>query len=129
MNIDTMQGLTFTDIFNIQRGTNSIRGTDKLKQDLTILLLQERGKFYPDPNFGSELYHYVFEPADIVTERTVKEEIKSTIEKYYPELNLLEIHADFNTDTKAISLEIIYSYSNTGQDTNSINLELFYSMD
>ena len=97
MQIDLFNGMKFNpETFNVQGGTDSVSGNVKLQEDLTLLLTQEKGKFYPDPEFGSELYRYLFEPMTPILQRQIQTDVKDLILKYYPQLNVDSINVYFN---------------------------------
>ena len=63
MQVDLLNGMAYEGgTFNLQGGTDRQKGELKLQEDIKFLLMQEKGKFYPDPEFGSELQKYLFEP-------------------------------------------------------------------
>lgn len=124
MNVDLMQGISFKDeIFNNQGGTKVSYSNEKVKEDLKLLLTQEKGKFYPDPEFGSDLYKYMFEPITPVLARKLRSEIVSLIGKYYPQLNVINV--DIYSGENTIQIEIQYSYTDSQEAEDSLKLALF----
>ena len=114
MQVDLLNGMAYEGgTFNLQGGTDKRNGELKLQEDIKFLLTQEKGKFYPDPEFGSELQN----------------EIKDLIEKYYPQLNLIGIDVDLIPENKSINVTIRYNYSDGSQDASTINLTLFNKID
>lgn len=130
MQVDLLNGMAYEGgTFNLQGGTDKRNGELKLQEDIKFLLTQEKGKFYPDPEFGSELQRYLFEPMTPALGRQVQNEIKDLIEKYYPQLNLIGIDVDLIPENKSINVTIRYNYSDGSQDTSTINLTLFNKID
>lgn len=124
MNVDLMSGITFRDeTFNIQGGTDKSSGNDKLKEDLTLLLTQEKGKFYPDPEFGSELHKFMFEPITNSLAREMRAEITELIGKYYPQITLTNIDIISGENTLQVVLQ--YSYSDSQRAEDELKIALF----
>jgi phage baseplate assembly protein W len=124
MNVELLSGITYNEeTFNIQGGTSNSRGNNKIKEDLKLLLTQEKGKFYPDPEFGSELHKYMFEPITDVLAREMRAEITELIGKYYPQLTVVSI--DILSGENTIQISIHYSYSDSSEAEDEIKLALF----
>ena len=111
--------------FNIQGGTDRQSGELKLQEDIKFLLTQERGKFYPDPEFGSELQKFMFEPLTPTLGRQMQKEIRDLIEKYYPQLTVEGIDVSLDQNNNAAYIDIRYRYSDASQNISTINLALF----
>lgn len=122
MNLDLINGIELNNTFNSLGGVNQQYGPEKLSQDITILLTQQKGKFYPDPDFGSQLYSYLFMPLTESTGNLIREEVYTTIMKYYPQVDIKSI--DVVLGNKMIQIKISYSYIN-GREAQEINLTLF----
>jgi phage baseplate assembly protein W len=59
-----------------------------IKADLLHLLMTRKGQRLYNPDFGTDLLKYIFEPNDTLTLSDLKEEINATIKKYLPDLNI-----------------------------------------
>lgn len=130
MNVDLLNGIAYENgTFNIQGGTDEQHGEKKLEEDIKFLLTQEKGKFYPDPDFGSELQKFLFEPMTPELGKRMQNEIKSVIEKYYTQIKLLGIDINFDENNNSIFIDIKYYYSDTAQDVSSIKMSLFNKVD
>ncbi|MFW5847556.1 MAG: GPW/gp25 family protein [bacterium] len=64
---------------------------DALASDLLLLLLTEKGERYYNPNYGTNLKKYIFEPKDNLTQSEVEREIKETVKTYIPELTIQQV--------------------------------------
>jgi hypothetical protein len=49
---------------------------DAIKSDLLLLMLTQKGERYYNPDYGTNLKKFIFEPNDDLTEFDIKEEIK-----------------------------------------------------
>ena len=122
MNVNLMNGMSLSNTFNTYGGTNMQSGPDKLKEDITFLLKQEKGRFYADPEFGSMLYSYVFMPMSEETGQLIKQEVADTINKFYPQITLKYVNVTMSE--KTIRITVGYSYSDSDNPTE-IDIELF----
>lgn len=130
MQIDLFNGIAYEEgTFNLQGGTDMQSGEKKLQEDIKILLTQEKGKFYPDPEFGSNLQKYLFEPMTPSLGKEMQTEIKDLITKYYPQITLIGIDVDMDPVNKGIYIDIKYKYTDSAIDISSINLAMFNKVD
>ena len=127
---DLLNGMAYeSGTFNLQGGTDRQKGELKLQEDIKFLLMQEKGKFYPDPEFGSELQKYLFEPMTPQLGKQMQEEIKDLIEKYYPQIELIGVDVSLSPENHGVYIDIRYRYSDSSQDISKINLALFNKVD
>jgi phage baseplate assembly protein W len=63
----------------------------EIKSNLIHLLLTRRGSRYYLPDFGTNLYQYIFEPLDEITLGKIEDEITDAVEKYIPNLTINKI--------------------------------------
>lgn len=130
MQVDLLNGMAYEGgTFNLQGGTDRQKGELKLQEDIKFLLMQEKGKFYPDPEFGSELQKYLFEPMTPQLGKQMQEEIKDLIEKYYPQIELIGVDVSLSPENHGVYIDIRYRYSDSSQDISKINLALFNKVD
>ena len=62
-----------------------------IKADLLHLILTRRGQRLYNPDFGTDLLRFIFEPNDALTLQGVKDEITTVVKKFLPKLQLNEI--------------------------------------
>ena len=130
MQVDLLNGMAYEGgTFNLQGRTDRQKGELKLQEDIKFLLMQEKGKFYPDPEFGSELQKYLFEPMTPQLGKQMQEEIKDLIEKYYPQIELIGVDVSLSPENHGVYIDIRYRYSDSSQDISKINLALFNKVD
>jgi len=101
---------------------------DALRSDLVLLLLTQRGERYYEPDYGTNLLRYLFEPNDSSTAEDIEAEIKRTVSLYIPALTITKITFNWNVDDDGmaipdtqINVNIKFSYS---EDVFSENGEL-----
>lgn len=130
MQVDLLNGMAYEGgTFNIQGGTDKHGGERKLQEDIKFLLTQEKGKFYPDPEFGSEIQKYLFEPLTPNLGKRMQDEIRDLIEKYYPQISLVGIDINLDTENNGVYISIKYRYSDSAQEISKIDLTLFNKVD
>ena len=130
MQVDLLNGMAYEGgTFNIQGGTDRQGGERKLQEDIKFLLTQEKGKFYPDPEFGSEIQKYLFEPLTPNLGKRMQDEIRDLIEKYYPQISLIGIDINLDTENNGVYISIKYKYSDSAQEVSKIDLTLFNKVD
>ena len=59
-----------------------------IKADLLHLLLTRKGQRLYNPEFGTRLLEYIYEPYDELTFSEVREEINTSVKRYLPQVNL-----------------------------------------
>lgn len=64
---------------------------DAIKADLLHLILTVKGQRLYNPEFGTNLLRFIFEPNDSVTQSAIQEEIRTVVKLYLPQLELDEI--------------------------------------
>jgi phage baseplate assembly protein W len=68
-----------------------------IKADLMHLILTRRGQRLYNPDFGTDLLKFIFEPEDGMTLSAIKEEITFVVKKYLPKLKITEIIVEQST--------------------------------
>lgn len=63
----------------------------EVRADLIHLLLTRKGTRYYLPDFGTRLYEYIFEQNDSVSFSLIEEEIRESVRKYIPNLDINSI--------------------------------------
>jgi phage baseplate assembly protein W len=70
----------------------------EIRSSLIHLLLTRKGARYFLPDFGTRLYEYIFEPLDGPTFNQIEAEIRDSVEKYIPNLQINNIAVYAATD-------------------------------
>jgi phage baseplate assembly protein W len=71
-----------------------------IKADLMHLLLTIKGQRLYNPEFGTNLLRYIFEPNDGFTFEGIKGEIETQVKKYLPNLNITNISVEQSTESE-----------------------------
>lgn len=89
----------------------------EIKSNLIHLLLTRKGSRYFLPDFGTNLYQFVFDPIDDIIMGKIENEIIDACEKYLPNLKINKINiTQYNTD-------ITYVADDRKQHTLSIDID------
>ncbi len=66
----------------------------EVRANLIHLLLTKKGTRYYLPDFGTRIYEYIFDQNDVVTFNLIEEEIRDSVRKYIPNLDINSIKID-----------------------------------
>ena len=94
--------------------------TDQARTNFKNLLLTIKGERVFQPDFGTNLYKLLFEPNTESLRDNIKEEIKSSVSKWTPYVNLETINVSGQDNTVRVKIDYTVSPSNFG---SSITLE------
>jgi|ERR1035437_5310820 phage baseplate assembly protein W len=93
---------------------------EAFSSDLLLLMLTQKGERYYEPEYGTNLLKYVFEPNDNLTADDVEQDIKRIVSLYIPALKINTVTFNWNTD-------------DTGQPISdnqlNVNIKFTYSED
>ena len=83
---------------------------EKVKSEILHVIFTPKGQRYRNPDFGTDLIKYLFEPNDEEVWGKIKSEIKTQVTKYIPRVNFKDInmYRDENDGDKLYA-EISYS--------------------
>lgn len=71
-----------------------------IKADLMHLILTRKGQRLYNPDFGTNLLKFIFEPEDGMTLGAIKEELTNVIKKYLPNLTITNISVEQSTESE-----------------------------
>ncbi|HQQ39806.1 MAG TPA: GPW/gp25 family protein [Bacilli bacterium] len=97
---------------------NKLFDMDAILTSWSNILMTPRGSMDHDPEFGSDLYLYIFEPADTVTQESIKNEIYKAITTYDDRANIDEINVSFFKNKKGFNISIIANYEGDHSEMN-----------
>lgn len=63
----------------------------EIRANLIHLILTRKGSRYYLPDFGTRLYEYIFEQNDMVSFNLIEDEIRESVKKYIPNLDINSI--------------------------------------
>ena len=96
-----------------------------IKQAVVNLLLTNKGERFFNPNYGSDIRSFLFEPLDFATAGQVRSSIKSTLNKFEPRIFVENLKVIPNFDDNGFDVEMTYTIR--GIDTPSVTVDFFLS--
>ena len=123
--------LSFKDLnitFKKHPVTNDVvvsRDASAIKQAIVNLLLTNKGERLMNPNYGSDIRRYLFEPLDYGTANQIKGNIRDTIERFEPRISVVRLKASPNYDDNGF--DITMTYSIRGTDDSPVTVDFFLS--
>lgn len=75
---------------------------DSYSSNLLLLLLTQKNERYYEPDYGTNLLKFIFEPNDNLTANQVEDEIKNTVSLYIPEIKINSVTFNWDNDEKNI---------------------------
>ena len=94
-----------------------------IKQAIVNLLLTNKGEKLFNPNYGSDIRSYLFEPLDYGTTTQIIGNIKHVITKWEPRIEILNLKASPNYDDNGFDVEMVYQV--IGSDQPPTDVEFF----
>jgi phage baseplate assembly protein W len=93
---------------------------DALTSDLLLLLLTQKGERYYEPEYGTDLLRFIFEPNDNLVQADVEQEIKKTVSSYIPALKIDQITFNKDVDEQGLPMK---------ETQLNVNIKFTYSED
>ena len=94
-----------------------------IKNAIKNILLTRKGTLPGDPEFGSRLPDYLFEPFDDLTVLEIKDEIINTLARYEPRVKIITIDVNHNFDFNSLDILLYFSLVRTNEEYD-LNLRL-----
>ena len=108
--------------------TNDIvvsKDASAIKQAIVNLLLTNKGERLMNPNYGSDIRKYLFEPLDYGTSYLIKGNIQSTIDEFEPRISVLRLSCKPNFNDNGFDVEMTYRIQ--GTDDPPVAVDFFLS--
>ena len=121
--------LSFKDLnitFKKHPVTNDVvvsKDASAVKQAIVNLLMTNKGERLMNPNYGSDIRRYLFEPLDYGTANQITGNIKSTIDTFEPRISVLNLRALPNMDDNGFDVEMTYEIR--GTDDPPVTVDFF----
>lgn len=74
--------------------------SNAIRANLMHLLLTKKGERFYNPDFGTNLLKFLYEPNDAITYSDMQLDIKETIRKYIPNLKIDEVTVEQSDDNE-----------------------------
>jgi len=84
-----------------------------IKSDLMHLLLTNKGERLYQPEFGTDLKKFLFEPNIVTVQKNIQQEIQSAIDKFIPNLKVDTLEVERIEDSEhAVIVKLEYTVTN-----------------
>lgn len=94
-----------------------------IKQAITTLLLTDQGERPFQPNIGSGLRSFLFEPLDFATAALINSSIRETLKTFEPRIEIVQINTAPNYNDNGFNVEL--SFEVVGTEIAPIAVEFF----
>lgn len=94
-----------------------------IKQAIVSLLLTDPGERLFQPELGSGLRSFLFEPLDSATAALINASVRDTLERYEPRIDIIDITTTPNSDENGY--EVSLSFEVVGTEIAPLAVELF----
>ena len=99
------------------------RDASAIKQAIVNLLLTNKGERLMNPDYGSDIRSYLFEPLDYGTASQITGNIRYTIDRWEPRISVLNLSATPNFDDNGFDVEMTYEVQ--GTDDPPVTVDFF----
>lgn len=93
--------------------TGRIKGSsyeDDIAESIKIILMTKKGERMMRPDFGCNIYKYMFDILDVTTIRQIELEIEEAIRKWEYRIDELNVHVEKSMeDSGVLKIEVFYS--------------------
>ena len=94
-----------------------------IKQAITTLLLTDRGERPFQPNIGSGLRSFLFEPLDFATAALISSSIRETLKTFEPRIEIVQINTEPDYNYNGFNVEL--SFGVVGTEIAPVAVEFF----
>lgn len=100
----------YTPVISPKGDFTRINGIDVILNSWNTILITPTGTYDHDPEFGCDLYKYVFDPCDEITKENIIFTIKNQLMKFDDRATLENIDVRFMKDFKGFVVDVIVNY-------------------
>ena len=94
-----------------------------IKQAIVNLLLTNKGEKLFNPEYGSDIRAYLFEPLDYGTAAQIQRNIAYSVNKHEPRVQIEDLRANPNFDDNGFDVEMTYEIR--GTDDPPVTVDFF----
>ena len=96
-----------------------------IKQAIVNLVLTNKGERLFNPDYGSDIRSFLFEPLDYAVAGIIKNNMQLSLAKYEPRIKVTSIACKPNFEDNGIDVEMTYEIR--GTDVPPVQIEFFLS--
>jgi phage baseplate assembly protein W len=98
--------------------------SDQIKSNLITFFSTKKGERFLNPNYGTNIFNYLFDQVTDDTARAMEQTIKDELAMVFPQVNLNSLEVLQSIDFNQIKVILNYSIFNNEEDTLEINLNV-----
>jgi phage baseplate assembly protein W len=95
---------------------NILKNNDAVKRSLRSLILTDRFERPFRPFFGSDVRKQLFENFDVLTESTIRDNIRQTIRDHEPRVELIDVITSASPDQHSMNVTIVFRVKNESEE-------------
>lgn len=93
-----------------------------IESALKVLLLTQKGERLHDPDFGTNISRFVFQPDDSVLMSLIQQDIAQAVEKYAPYAVIQSLSVNRKLNQRSLAVEVRFITQYAGQQPIQVNL-------
>ena len=114
-------GWSFPITVDASGGIALTRGEEELDQAIRLILGTAFGERPMRPDFGCGIHDYVFAPADATTAGRLAYEVRESLERWEPRIDLVDVDVRVHPDDDSVLLiDITYTVRGTNDPRNLV---------
>jgi phage baseplate assembly protein W len=116
------QDLPINPVVDSTGDLSSVQNLNSVKQSIYMILNTPKGTRIFNPEYGSRLKSFLFEPYDDTTARRIGTDLSESLNNWEPRITIININVDMD-GVSGYNIEVIYRIANT-QQVDSVNVSL-----
>jgi hypothetical protein len=102
-------------------GIALVRGEQELEESIRLVLGTAYGERPMRPQFGCAIHDYVFAPADATTAGRLAYEVRASLERWEPRIEVMDVEARVEPDDATVLyIDITYAIRGTNDPRNLV---------
>ena len=115
------RGLSFPVRTDATGSVALVDGDREVVESIRLILATAPGERPMRPEFGCAIHDLVFAPADSTTAGQIAYEVRQSLERWEPRIDLTDVVVDFaEADNGTLLIDIRYTLSNTNDPRNLV---------
>lgn len=83
--------------------------TDSIKSKLILFLTTQRGTRYFFPDYGSNIYNFIFDQNDDTTKDSLVNDLRNSVSRYFKNIRIKNVDIEIDGNTIILSIQFQYS--------------------
>ena len=83
---------------------------DVILNSWRTILMTPKGSYLEDPTFGSNIHRYIFEMADLITEKNIKRDLERDLKIYDSRATIADLQITFFSNRKGFQINMLINY-------------------